>query len=73
MIRRHYVHSLSFVNSLVVYFETANHHPDIRIAYSKVTFELTTHDAGGKVTNRDVTVAKKISGMLLPALKAGLA
>jgi 4a-hydroxytetrahydrobiopterin dehydratase len=56
-----FVHSLSFVNSLVVYFETVDHHPDVRIAYGEVTFELTRYDLGGKVTDRDVEVAKKIS------------
>ncbi len=56
-----FVQSLSFVNSLVAYFETADHHPDVQIAYREVTFELTTHDSGGKVTDRDVAVAKKIS------------
>ena len=56
-----FVHSLSFVNSLVAYFETVDHHPDVRIAYGEVTFELTRYDVGGKVTDRDVEVAKKIS------------
>ena len=56
-----FVHSLSFVNSLVAYFETVDHHPDVRIAYGEVTFELTRYDLGGKVTDRDVEVAKKIS------------
>lgn len=56
-----FVESLSFVNSLVAYFETVDHHPDVRIAYDQVTFELTTYDAGGQVTDRDVQVAKKIS------------
>lgn len=54
-----FVHSLSFVNSLVVYFETMDHHPDVRIAYGEVTFELTRYDLGGRVTDRDVEVAKK--------------
>ena len=58
-----FVHSLSFVNSLVVYFETVDHHPDVRIAYGEVTFELTRYDVGGKVTDRDVEVAKKISSV----------
>jgi 4a-hydroxytetrahydrobiopterin dehydratase len=58
---RDFVHSLSFVNSLVAYFETVDHHPDVRIAYSEVTFELTRYDLGGRVTDRDVEVAKKIS------------
>ena len=56
-----FVDSLSFVNSLVAYFETIDHHPDVRIAYGEVTFELTRYDLGGKVTDRDVEVAKKIS------------
>jgi pterin-4a-carbinolamine dehydratase len=42
-------------------FETVDHHPDVRIAYGEVTFELTRYDLGGKVTNRDVEGAKKIS------------
>jgi 4a-hydroxytetrahydrobiopterin dehydratase len=58
-----FVQSLSFVNSLVAYFETVDHHPDVRIAYGDVTFELTRYDLGGKVTDRDVEVAKKISSM----------
>ena len=56
-----FVQSLSFVNSLVVYFETVDHHPDVRIAYGEVTFELTRYDVGGRVTDRDVEVAKHIS------------
>ena len=58
-----FVDSLSFVNSLVAYFETVDHHPDVRIAYGEVTFELTRYDLGGKVTDRDVEVAKKISSV----------
>ncbi len=56
-----FVQSLSFINSLVVYFETEDHHPDVHIAYGEVTFELSRYDVGGKVTDRDVEVAKKIS------------
>jgi 4a-hydroxytetrahydrobiopterin dehydratase len=58
-----FVQSLSFVNSLVAYFETIDHHPDVYIAYGEVTFELTRYDVGGKVTDRDVEVAKKISSV----------
>ncbi|MGC4081552.1 MAG: 4a-hydroxytetrahydrobiopterin dehydratase [Vicinamibacterales bacterium] len=56
-----FVESLSFVNALVAYFETVDHHPDVHIAYGEVTFELTRYDVGGKVTDKDVEVAKKIS------------
>jgi 4a-hydroxytetrahydrobiopterin dehydratase len=58
-----FVQSLSFINSLVAYFETVDHHPDVRIAYGEVTCELTRYDVGGKVTDRDVEVAKKISSV----------
>ena len=58
-----FVASLGFVNSLVAYFETIDHHPDVHIAYGEVTFELTRYDVGGRVTERDVEVAKKISSM----------
>ena len=49
-----FVHSLSFINSLVAYFETTDHHPDVRIAYGEVTFELTRYDLGGKVTTSEM-------------------
>jgi len=35
----------------------------VRIAYGEVTFELTRYDLGGRVTDRDVEVAKKISSV----------
>jgi hypothetical protein len=47
----------------VAYFETMDHHPDVRIAFGEVTFEMTRYDLGGKVTDRDVEVAKKISSL----------
>jgi pterin-4a-carbinolamine dehydratase len=40
-----------------------DHHPDVRIAFGEVTFELTRYDLGGKVTDWDVEVAKKISSV----------
>jgi len=35
--------------------------PKILTAYGEVTYELTRYDVGGKVSDRDVEVAKKIS------------
>jgi 4a-hydroxytetrahydrobiopterin dehydratase len=39
--------------------ERANHHPDIDIRYTKVTFTLSTHDAGG-ITRKDLELASAI-------------
>ena len=57
---KNFVDSVSFVNRLVPYFESKDHHPDIRISYSRVTFELSRHDIGRKVTALDGEVAKHI-------------
>lgn len=40
--------------------EELNHHPDWTNIYNRVTIRLNTHDAGGKVTAKDVALAKKI-------------
>lgn len=55
-----FVGSLSFINRLVAYFQEMDHHPDVQIMYSKVKLELQRFDAGGKVTDRDIEVAKQI-------------
>ncbi len=52
--------SFNFIKKLVPFFQKNDHHPDIQIKYSKVLFELQRFDVGGKVTDKDVTVAKKI-------------
>ena len=39
--------------------ERADHHPDIDIRYTKVSFTLSTHSAGG-VTKKDLDLAKEI-------------
>ncbi|MEV6767171.1 4a-hydroxytetrahydrobiopterin dehydratase [Nocardia sp. NPDC051030] len=39
--------------------EAANHHPDIDIRWRRVTFTLSTHDAGG-LTALDVALAREI-------------
>lgn len=39
--------------------ESANHHPDIDIRYSDLTFALTSHDAGG-LTQLDLNLAGSI-------------
>ncbi len=55
-----FVESLSFINRLVPYFEQKDHHPDVHIYYNRVRFELSRYDVGGKITDRDVEVAKLI-------------
>ena len=55
-----FIDSLGFVNRMVPFFESKDHHPDIHVRYNRVTFELSRHDIGGKVTALDGEVAKHI-------------
>lgn len=40
--------------------EAADHHPELFNVYSTVEIGLSTHDADGKVTEKDVDLASKI-------------
>ena len=40
--------------------EAANHHPELFNVYSTVEIALSTHDADGKVTSKDVDLAQAI-------------
>jgi 4a-hydroxytetrahydrobiopterin dehydratase len=40
--------------------EAHGHHPDIDIRYNRVTLALVTHDAGNKVTQKDIDLARAI-------------
>jgi 4a-hydroxytetrahydrobiopterin dehydratase len=40
--------------------EAMNHHPEWTNVYSRVAIRLNTHDAGGRVTAKDVELARRI-------------
>lgn len=48
-----------FVNTVAGLAEKAGHHPDISVAYNRVTLTLSTHDAGG-LTGKDFDLARWI-------------
>jgi 4a-hydroxytetrahydrobiopterin dehydratase len=54
--------SLLFVGMVAYLAEAANHHPDVAIAWNKVTLTLSTHSAGG-LTAADFALAGQISGL----------
>jgi 4a-hydroxytetrahydrobiopterin dehydratase len=56
--------AIAFVNAVARLAERESHHPDIRIAYRKVTLRWVTHSAGG-ITDRDrdlAVLSAKIAG-----------
>ena len=56
---RTFAEVLLLFNRVATEAERANHHPDIDIRYTKVTFTLSTHDAGG-ITQKDLDLASAI-------------
>jgi 4a-hydroxytetrahydrobiopterin dehydratase len=44
--------------------EKMNHHPEWTNVYNKVEIRLSTHDAGGTVTQKDYELAKAIDHLL---------
>jgi 4a-hydroxytetrahydrobiopterin dehydratase len=52
--------SISFIRTLIPFFDKHDHHPDVTVMYSTVLFELQRFDVGGKVTDKDFFVAREI-------------
>jgi len=55
--------AMSFMVRVAFEAEAMDHHPDWTNVYSRVTVRLNTHDAGGKVTAKDVALARKIQAI----------
>ena len=55
--------ALSFMVRVGFEAEAMDHHPDWTNIYNRVAIRLNTHDAGGKVTAKDVALAQKIQAI----------
>jgi 4a-hydroxytetrahydrobiopterin dehydratase len=51
---------MAFLVRLSYEAENRNHHPEIFNCYNRLEIGLNTHDAGGKVTDRDIELALAI-------------
>ncbi|MFB9310279.1 4a-hydroxytetrahydrobiopterin dehydratase [Agromyces hippuratus] len=51
--------AVRLLDEVAVVADELNHHPDVRLGWGRVEFELTSHDVGG-VTSRDVALAGRI-------------
>ncbi|MTI87058.1 MAG: 4a-hydroxytetrahydrobiopterin dehydratase [Balneolaceae bacterium] len=56
--------ALGFIVRLGLEAEKQVHHPGIYNVYNTVKIELSTHDAGNKVTQKDVDLAQAIESVL---------
>ncbi|MGH7955756.1 MAG: 4a-hydroxytetrahydrobiopterin dehydratase [Opitutaceae bacterium] len=52
--------ALSFMTRVGFEAEELNHHPDWTNVYNRVVVRLNTHDAGDKVTAKDVELATRM-------------
>lgn len=52
-----------FMEKVSVVVKQADHHPKWTNIYNKVSFELSTHDAGDLVTEKDRDLAEKIDSL----------
>jgi 4a-hydroxytetrahydrobiopterin dehydratase len=44
--------------------DAADHHAEVRILYTTISFALNTHDAGGAITAKDTALADRISALV---------
>lgn len=55
--------ALSFLVRVGFEAESLGHHPEIFNVYNSVSIKLSTHDAGGKVTQKDFDLAQAIESI----------
>jgi 4a-hydroxytetrahydrobiopterin dehydratase len=54
-----FIDGIRFIGRIAEIAEAADHHPDMHINYTRVTFVCSTHSEGG-VTDKDVRLARQI-------------
>lgn len=52
--------AMAFMQQVADVAEEMNHHPWWSNVYNKIEIELTTHDAGNVVTDKDIKLAQRI-------------
>ncbi|MGH7842334.1 MAG: 4a-hydroxytetrahydrobiopterin dehydratase, partial [Candidatus Binataceae bacterium] len=56
---KEFMHGIRFIDRIAELAEAADHHPDISVNYTRVTFTCSTHEQGG-VTEKDFALATSI-------------
>jgi 4a-hydroxytetrahydrobiopterin dehydratase len=59
--------AFGFMTRVALLAEKMNHHPTWTNSWNTVSFELSTHDAGDVVTEKDRTLAEAIDRLAGPA------
>jgi len=51
----------AFMSQVALIAEKENHHPEWKNVYNRVEIKLSSHDAGNTITDKDRSLATKIS------------
>ncbi len=61
---KNFIDAFSFMTRVAILAEKMNHHPNWSNVYNRVTIELSTHDAGNIVTEKDRKLAEAIDAVI---------
>lgn len=59
-----FTEAFGFMSKVAIVSEKMNHHPAWSNVYNRVSFELSTHDAGNIVTDKDRKLAAAIDALV---------
>jgi len=53
--------AIALIVQVAIAAEALGHHPEMHNSYNRVSFSLSTHDAGDRITDLDIKAASRIS------------
>jgi len=59
-----FLKTMSFVNAVAWEANSQMHHPDMEVSFSFCVINLTTHDEGNSLTEKDFLLAKRIDKLV---------
>jgi 4a-hydroxytetrahydrobiopterin dehydratase len=59
-----YMDAVWFLTRLAEIAERLGHHPEVELRYTNLALRLTTHDAGNKISERDLALAREIDRLV---------
>lgn len=59
-----FTQAFGFMAQVAIIAEKMGHHPNWSNVYNKVSFELTTHDEGNTITEKDKKLAEEIDKLV---------
>lgn len=58
-----FLKTMSFVNAVAWEANRLMHHPDMEVTFGTCTINITTHDEGNTLTDKDYALAKAIDNL----------